>query len=769
MPASLVQSRYRSKLVPYLEGSLVGLLIFVASAILIAALYRHSRQAQVNSVRAELERLARQAASFVDPEIHRGLRDPAQMETEEYDQATLPLARFHRSIPEIIYVYTMIRTEAGVQFVLDTSNRPDWLGFDREMEPSALMDIYEEASPIMIAALESGMVATDEEPYTDEFGTFISGYAPIRHADGQLEGMVGVDLELSAFNERLAPVTRAAWRAGAMSLAIAIVVGFGLACFRLAARDRKRKLAVAWMELDQSNSELREAKEVAESAALAKTQFLATMSHEIRTPLNGLVGVLHLLEESLPEGKRPLLRTALNCSDDLLRLIGDVLDLSKIEAGKMTVEIESVSPERILEGLRSLHAPAAQEKGLELRIDALDTQNLNCLADPFRLRQVLTNLTMNAVKFTEQGSVTLGLSTTADGKRHRFSVTDTGIGIEPEVQNRLFQPFSQANSSTTRQYGGTGLGLSICRRLAALMDGEIGVDSEIGRGSTFWIELPTTEEPESVSEGATAISIENTGARLRILLVDDNPTNRLIGSELLCQRCHVEPDLAENGSQAMEFLAANTYDLVLMDCMMPDMDGYEATRAVRNGKAGTHNRDVPIVALTANAMLEDRQACLEAGMNDHLSKPILPSELARVLKAWGPRSLEIVSHKPEEPAAKMDTDFDPARLTSLYGEDGALIGSLLDTFLECLEETMGHLNQAIADTVDPDRVRFFSHQMKGSAADFGAYRLSELAGRIEEFSKEGHAAEALDLLDQANQAAQRCKDEIVRYQESIGS
>lgn len=624
---------------PIREGLLAFFVVFAASVFSIASIYFDAKRSQVEAVRSELDILARQAATSIDPITHQQLNSVEQMGTDLYERALKPLADFHRSVPEIYYIYSMIKPNEELIFVLDTSSRPDWLQFDREMTPSALMDTYEAPGPTALRAYEAATPMTVEEPYTDEFGTFMSGYAPVFNKQGERIALVGIDLELSDFRSRMAPIQQKAWNATVTAFLIASLTGFGLTRVRQGSAQKAAQLATT---LD----ELLAAKTAAEEATTAKGQFLATISHEIRTPLNGLVGVLHLLGKDLPEDKRQLLQTAHNCSEDLQALINDVLDFSKIEANKLSIETSPVDARSICSDILALQSPNAAEKGLKLHFTAEEDKKFHCLADPIRLRQILNNLTNNAIKFTPKGSIAIRLTKTNnedDPNFIRFEIIDTGMGVSPKTQSQLFQPFTQENASTTREVGGTGLGLSISRKLVELMGGTIGVKSVKGEGSTFWFELPSTKKLADdpilkASINADADTAANHDySKLRLLIVDDNITNRLITQALVKQRHEILADTAVDGQEALELVSKNGYDIILMDCMMPKMDGYEATKAIRSGEAGEVAKDATIIALTANTSLEDREACRLAGMNDYLPKPIAPKALSEALNKWSPR------------------------------------------------------------------------------------------------------------------------------------
>jgi PAS domain S-box-containing protein len=375
---------------------------------------------------------------------------------------------------------------------------------------------------------------------------------------------------------------------------------------------------------------LREAQEAAEAAGEAKAAFLANMSHEIRTPMNGVMGVLHLLKsESLTEEGRRMLDDALSCGQMLAELLNDVIDFSKIEAGRLELVSEAVDPAALLEGVVRLLKPQADSKRLKLCVET--DKSLGWVqTDPVRLRQALFNLVGNAVKFTEQGGVTIRCAAPRSGIL-RLEVQDTGVGIAEDVQARIFQRFDQGDASTTRRFGGSGLGLTITRRLAEMMSGDVGVTSEVGVGSTFWLEIAA--EPAAARVFA-ADNLEPVLEGLRILVVEDNATNRMIATKLL-EAMGAEVATAADGYLGVEAAAAGGFDLILMDVQMPGIDGLEAARRIR-GLGGPASR-TPIVALTANVLSHQRAAYLDAGMDGVVGKPISPAvligEIARLSQA----------------------------------------------------------------------------------------------------------------------------------------
>jgi len=518
-------------------------------------------------------------------------------------------------------------------------------------------------------------------------------------------------------------------------------------------RTLKEKVEFRTQELALAKEHAVVLAERAEHANEAKSQFLASMSHEIRTPMNGIVGMVDLLATTgLDATQQHYVRTLRSSSESLLTLLNDILDLSKVESGKVELESVDFVPREVVGDVCDLFSGPAQQKQVVLECTCAEDVPALVRGDPARLRQVLVNLVGNAVKFTDRGKIMVRAllhGTRSEQVILRFEVRDTGIGIAADKLGRVFEVFSQGDSSTTRRYGGSGLGLAIARQLVNLMGGEIQVESQAGQGSHFWftvrlgrVDGARVRTPEPVAPRAS----EHSHPHARVLLAEDNAVNQEIARNMLIRLgCGVEA--VNDGLQAIEAVRRERYDLVLMDCNMPNCDGYDATVEIRRLERGRGGRHAPIVALTANVMPGDRKRCLAAGMDDYLPKPLRQEDLKTVLDRWlDARAEPDMAADVAEPSvtAQRQGVIDARALDSIRalqqpgGPD--LVQRVTSIYLNDSPKLVGQLAEAVGRG-DVQTVRSCAHSLKSSSASVGATRLAELCREMEASGRGNQVAE----------------------------
>lgn len=661
-----------------------------------------------NSVLAQV----RIAAVTINGDMHESIVASGLNTNPELTTANQKLGDILKASGNLRFLYTYVYRDGAFNFVLDGG---DTLG---DYLPTPIFTRYKFPSSLFSQAYRERISIAEDDLVSDEYGTFLSAYAPIYNSNGQFVAMLGADMDVSQY------------MASKEQIFFVLIFGSIMALFTsgIVYHLMNSRLILARNQL------------LAEKANHAKTEFLANMSHELRTPLNSIIGMTNLMaDEGLPDEMKEMVNTIEISSNQLLEIVNDLLDIAKIEDGKMELESMPFAPQGLIRRTTTIMAPVASSRGLTLNTFNDVPYDIVFEGDPTRLSRILTNLVSNALKYTEAGKIEVRASV-AEREDGQFVLTmevrDTGIGIPSDKIGKVFEKFVQADTSTTRKYGGSGLGLTITKDLVELMGGKISVQSTVGFGSTFSVSIPF---PLSTYDLAIELqtseeTLENSGSlapdQARILVAEDHKLNQVYVRLLFAKMGLTNFKIVDNGQLAFEEWQSGKYDLILMDCHMPVMNGYDATARIRRAEKKSGGR-IPIIALTANAMIGERERCLAHGMDNYLSKPVTHRQLQRLLSCWIKFPLPPGQ---EEAGTEGDGAVDILDLTvikNISNGDVLTEREFAEIFIDQTNLHLATLSSHCRDGYSKEW-RDLAHLIKGSAANIGAQQLRECCAEAQD-------------------------------------